>query len=137
MRDKVFLDSNVMIYAYFNNPDSNKQCISKRLISNNHAIISTQVLQEMSNILHKKAEVKYTIIKPILSECIRNCFRTYINTCDTILRACDIAERYGFSFYDSMIVAAALENECTALYSEDLQHKQIIDGKLTILNPFV
>jgi predicted nucleic acid-binding protein len=48
-----------------------------------------------------------------------------------------IAERYGFSFYDSLIIAAALETGCTTLYSEDLQYGQVIDGKLTIQSPFV
>ncbi len=48
-----------------------------------------------------------------------------------------IAEKYGFSFWDSMIVAAALNNHCSLLYSEDLQHSQTIEGRLKIVNPFV
>jgi predicted nucleic acid-binding protein len=48
----------------------------------------------------------------------------------------DIAERYRFSLYDSMIVASALCGECSTLYSEDLQHHQRIDDQLTIINPF-
>ena len=50
--------------------------------------------------------------------------------------AVSFQSRYGFSFYDSLIVAAALEAGCTRLYSEDLQHGQQIQ-RLTILNPFV
>jgi predicted nucleic acid-binding protein len=49
----------------------------------------------------------------------------------------DIAERYGFSVYDSMIIAAAKGAGCTTLFSEDLQHRQVIDGTLTIRNPFL
>ena len=45
--------------------------------------------------------------------------------------------KYGFSFWDSMIVAAALDNHCSILYSEDLHHEQIIEGKLQIVNPFI
>lgn len=52
-------------------------------------------------------------------------------------RGLDIAERYGFSLYDSMIVAAALCAGCTTLFTEDLQHRQVIDGALTVRNPFV
>lgn len=47
-----------------------------------------------------------------------------------------IAERYGFSIYDALIVAAALRAGCRTLYSEDLQDGQTIDGRLVVRNPF-
>ena len=59
-----------------------------------------------------------------------------MNKEDTLLRACQIAGRYGFSLYDSLIIAAALESNCKVLYSEDLQNGQVIEGALTIKNPF-
>jgi predicted nucleic acid-binding protein len=49
----------------------------------------------------------------------------------------NIAERYGFSFYDSLIISSALQSGCTVLYSEDMQHGQKIDGQLLISNPFL
>jgi len=130
--EKIFLDSNVMIYAYFKQ-DEKKQRVSKLLIAQN-AVISTQVLQELTNTLHRKMRVDYSIVRPILQECIDNC-ELKTNTSDTVFLALDIAERYGFSFYDSLIVAAALESKCTTLYSEDMHHNQHI-GNLTIQNPF-
>ena len=131
--ERIFFDSNVMIYAYFKQ-DEKKQHISKQLISQN-AIISTQVLQELTNTLHRKMKVDYSIVRLILRECLKNCdLKT--NTFETVFRALDIAEKYGFSFYDSLIVAAALESKCTTLYSEDMQHNQHIEN-LTIKNPFV
>ena len=136
MRDRFFLDTNVLIYAY-SDTDIARQSVSREIVKNCETVISTQVLQEIANVLLKKFGKSCTEIRNTLAECIEDIDIVYTNTLYTIFRACDIAERYGFSFYDSMIVAAALENECTALYSEDLQHKQIIDGKLTILNPFV
>lgn len=48
-----------------------------------------------------------------------------------------IAERTGYGFYDAMIVAAALQAECATLFSEDLQNGRVIDGRLTIRNPFL
>jgi predicted nucleic acid-binding protein len=51
-------------------------------------------------------------------------------------RGLEVAERYGYSLYDSMIVAAALQAECRMLYSENLQHRQVIDKRLTVINPF-
>ena len=57
-------------------------------------------------------------------------------TPELYLRALDLRERYGFSFYDSLIIAAALEAGCTRLYTEDMQHGQQIQG-LAIENPFL
>jgi len=131
--DRIFLDSNVLIYAYFKQ-DVDKQRISKELIMQ-ECVISTQVLQEMSHTLNRKMKVDFQIIKLILQECLHNC-ELYINTSDTVLAALDIAERYGFSFYDSMIIAAAIDSDCSVLYSEDMQHNQYI-GNLTVINPFL
>ena len=122
-----------MIYAYFNQNEA-KQRISKQLITQ-ESVISTQVLQEMSHTLHRKVKVDYQIIRSLLRECMQNC-KIHINTSDTILSATGIAERYGFSFYDSLIVAAAIESKCALLYSEDMQHNQHIEN-LIIKNPFV
>lgn len=60
----------------------------------------------------------------------------HINTESTINLACKIADRYSFSFYDSLIISAALESNCSILYSEDLNSGQVIDKKLKIVNPF-
>ena len=57
-------------------------------------------------------------------------------TTDTHDAALRIAAKYGFSFYDALIAAAALEAECTILYSDDLQDAQVIEERLTVRNPF-
>jgi predicted nucleic acid-binding protein len=62
--------------------------------------------------------------------------KLYTNSESTIIGACNLADQYGFSFYDSLIIAAALECDCNMLYSEDLHDGQLIEGKLTIKNPF-
>jgi len=62
--------------------------------------------------------------------------RVEIITPATMQRALDIAGRYGFSWFDSLIVASAIEAGCDTLYTEDLQHGQLIEGKLTVTNPF-
>ncbi|WP_055430703.1 PIN domain-containing protein [Candidatus Symbiothrix dinenymphae] len=134
-RNKVFLDSNVVIYAY-HNEEKDKQTIAKLLINNNNSVISTQVLQEISNTLSRKFKAKYDVIQALLVECIQNCGEVYINTQQTVFKACSIADRYQFSFYDSLIVAAAIESGCNTIYSEDLQHNQITENTLVIINPF-
>ena len=55
----------------------------------------------------------------------------------TVLSALRLGERLGYSHYDSQIIAAALAAGCSVLYSEDMQHGQLIDDTLTILNPFI
>jgi predicted nucleic acid-binding protein len=66
--------------------------------------------------------------------------RALVTVCEVKLADHDdglrIASRYGFHIYDAVIVATALRRGATCLYSEDLQHGQVIDGKLTIHNPF-
>jgi predicted nucleic acid-binding protein len=134
--DKAFIDSNVIIYAY-SNSEKAKQQVAREIVKENYTVISTQVLQEMTNTLGRKYKLNYTAIKETLQECIYSNNEVYTNQQQTILRACDIAARYQFSFYDSLIISAALESNCDILYSEDLQHNQLIDGVLTIINPFI
>ncbi len=63
--------------------------------------------------------------------------RVEIVTPATMLRALDISGRYGLSWFDSLIVASALEAGCDSLYTEDLQHGQVLEAKLTVTNPFL
>ena len=63
--------------------------------------------------------------------------RVEVISLPTIHIALDILERYGFFWYDSLIVATALESGCDTLYSEDMQNGQLIEGRLRSINPFV
>jgi len=134
MNDNVFLDSNILVYSY-SNSEMQKQEIARQLIAENHSLISTQVLQELCNIVTRKFKFSYEQAATAIKESCQN-NSLHINTEDTVLQACQVAGRYGFSFFDSLIVAAALESGCTVLYSEDMQDGQVIDGKLTVKNPF-
>ncbi len=134
MNDKVFLDTNVLIYSY-SNSEFNKQAVARKLIAEGNSFVSTQVLQELTNAVTRKLHFGYTDAINVVNECMQN-NNLHINTSDTILKACQIADRYHFSFYDSLIIAAAIECNCATLYSEDLQHNQLIDNKLKIVNPF-
>lgn len=55
----------------------------------------------------------------------------------TIEHALHLAQAYRYSYYDSLILAASLEKTCHVLYSEDMQHQQVIEQQLTIVNPFI
>ena len=103
---RIFLDTNLMIYAH-TNVDVLKQSKIQNMIINENTVISTQVLQEAANVLFKKFKFPWHDIQSVLKEMEQNNeLRT--NTRITIQRACDIAKQYQFSFYDSLIVAAAL-----------------------------
>lgn len=135
MSDKIFLDTNILIYCY-TTTEPEKQARAQHVTNESFSIISTQVLKEFANILYKKFHISWQNIAEALIEVESN-FEIFNNTPSSIKRACTIAARYGFSFYDSLIIAAALESGCTILYSEDLHHNQLIEEKLLIKNPFL
>jgi predicted nucleic acid-binding protein len=133
--DKLFLDSNIIVYSHTDlEPD--KQKIAQTIIAEKLTIISTQVLKETANTLVKKFKHSWKDVSKVIAEAASNNL-VHINTSETILEACNIADKYNFSFYDSLIIAAALESDCNFLYSEDMQHNQVIEKRLKIVNPFI
>lgn len=131
MKDRIFVDTNILVYALLD--DSHKQQTALNLLKSG-CVISTQVLNEFTNVARKKAKLDWQEIHE-LSNAIQSL--TEIVPLDLAIhnRALNIAENYGYSFYDSLIIAAASENNCNVLISEDMQHSQKI-GDLTISNPF-
>ncbi len=134
MSDSIFLDTNILVFTY-SDTELQKQTIARKLVSENISFISTQVLQELSNTLNRKfkkswPEITETVKEVSLSNLV------HANNEATILQAIKIAEKYKFSFYDSLIVSAALECKCSKLYSEDMNHSQSIEKQITIINPF-
>ena len=133
--DKAFFDSNIIIYCY-TGTELVKQTTAFRIIDDcENTYISTQVLQEFCNVVHKKFSSREVDVEQAISE-VEILFIVHENSVATIRKANDIKSKYGFSFYDSLIIAAALECGCNTLYSEDLHHKQLIENTLTIVNPF-
>jgi predicted nucleic acid-binding protein len=134
MNDRYFLDSNVCIYLL--EKGSTKQNIALELVTKQKPVISTQVIAENINVCLKKLRFSK-----------ENTFQhaqNLLNMGELVLidemiiqKAFDISLRYGFGYYDSLIVASALLNDCKILYSEDMHHQQIIEGTLQILNPFL
>lgn len=132
-----FADSNVLVYAY-NDGEPVKQRIAQDLLKQPGRALSTQVLQEFCNVMRRRLGFSWQQVAQALTE-VRQNFRTgviHTNSPATVQDALRIAGRYGLSFYDALIVAAALETGCITLYSEDMQHGLVIDGRLTIHNPF-
>lgn len=137
MIDKVFVDSNLWIYLYDTKNEIKQRKIEKVINDNFDTIsISSQVLNEIYSILTKKIKLIHSDIKKIIVETITNFDVAEIGILD-VMKAMDIKEKYGFSYWDSLIIASALENQCNVLFSEDMQHGQEIESKLKIINPLL
>ena len=89
----------------------------------------------MINVLRRKFSLEYSQIRAVVAELTEQ-FEIAIVSVTTVETALNLAERYQYSYFDSLIVASALEVGCKSLYSEDLQDAQQIDNQLTIINPF-
>lgn len=134
MKDSVFFDTNILVYSY-SDTEKEKQAVARNLITEYNSYISTQVLQELTNILTKKFAKTWEEAVHTIVECCKNNI-LHTNEQGTIIIACNIADKYKFSLYDSLIIAAALQCKCKILYSEDLHHNQLIEKSLKIINPF-
>ncbi len=133
MSDRVFFDSNVLIYAMVSG-DSRRER-AQQLVEQG-GTISVQVLSEFVSVARRKMRMPWEDVIDAL-DAIRVLFPSPLPiTLDTHEAALKIAQQYGFGIYDALIAAAALEAKCSTLYSEDLQDGQIIEKKLTIRNPF-
>jgi len=129
----VFFDTSIVLYLL--SADTRKADRVEALLGAGGAI-SVQVLNEFAAVARRKAGLSWPEVREVLSALRATCVAHPL-TEDTHDRGLDIAERYGFSLYDSMIVAAARDAGCATLFSEDLQHRQVIDGILTVRNPFI
>ena len=137
MNAEHFLDSNILIYM-FDETNPNKRHRAEALVrdslTNMTGCISYQVVQETLNILIRRLNVSTQSAMQLLDDILIPIWR--INPTPSFYRrGLEVQSRYGFSYYDSLIVAAALEAGCTRLYTEDLQHGQQIQ-QLTIVDPF-
>jgi predicted nucleic acid-binding protein len=100
----------------------------------NRIFISTQVINEYYSTLIRK-NVADAIIQNKIRELIE-IVEVFPVDLPTVIYSWKVRERYGFSIWDSLIVATALKGRCTVLYSEDLQHEQLIENRVLVLNPF-
>ncbi len=135
MSGKCFFDTNVLVYCYAST-EPEKQSVAVALAQSPDAWISTQVLQELSNTLFRKFHQTWDEVGQVTEEVCQN-FHVFTNVTATVREAQRIAARYRFSFYDSLIISAALAAECSILFSEDMKNGQVIDDRLEIKNPFL
>jgi predicted nucleic acid-binding protein len=138
---KNFIDTNVWLYRLFDDQRieiqerERKRLIATSLTQQSNIIISTQVVNELSANLIKKAKFNESQIKTLIQSLYSRCQIVEFDL--TIFElASNLRSKYNFSFWDSLIVASGLFSGANILYSEDMQDGLIVDNQLTIINPF-
>jgi predicted nucleic acid-binding protein len=136
---RIFLDTNILVYAHDTSAGIKQDISRNKLIElweSGLGVLSTQVLQEFYVVVTTKLPKKMPpdTARSIVADLLK--WEVVINDGDSVLRAIDIGKRYGYSFWDSMIIGAALEGQAEVLLSEDLSHGQVLSG-LKIVNPFL
>jgi predicted nucleic acid-binding protein len=140
MSGRFFIDTNILVYAFdFKSPAKAKRAsqIIRLAANTGEGIISYQVVQEFFNVAFRRfsepmtaaegEQYLTTVLRPLLA----------INASPALyFKALQILEKHRTSWYDSLIVAAALEGKCEKIYSEDFQHGRKIES-LSIENPFL
>ena len=133
-----FLDTNILVYMLDGADDFKRRRaeeLVQRSLARGTGCISYQVVQETLNVAIRKLGFAEEDSRTLLADILAPLWTVHPST-GLYERGLEVRARYRFSFYDSIIVAGAIESGCTRLYSEDLQHGQRIES-LTIQNPFI
>lgn len=139
MKGKVFLDTNILIYAHDIDAGLKHDvsiAILEKIWEEKNGVISTQVIQEFYVNVTRKIPNPITPVQA--RGIILNYFSWHVEAIEphTILSASEIEEKYVLSFWDSLIIATACQSEAGKIITEDLNHGQNIEGVL-IENPFL
>ena len=131
---KAFLDTNLFIYLYSDSDTSKKEQVIKS-INQYERFVSTQVLNEFCSVCIRKLRLPIASIRDALKEIKNTCNLILIDDA-TVEMALDFNEKYGYSYYDCLMLASALESGCQYLFSEDMADGQKIESSLIIKNIF-
>ena len=107
-----------------------------RLLMLDGGTISVQVLNELTNVLRRKSRLEWGAVIDAIDDVIKMLGEPLSITLETHRLAVMLARAHGFSFYDALLLAAAIQDGCDVMYSEDMQHGRIL-GALEIRNPFI
>ena len=129
---RAFIDSNVLLYLL--SADTAKADRAEAVVQAGGRI-SVQVLNEITNVARRKLAMPWPEVSEVV-RLIQSLCPVEPLTVETHEKGRQIAERYGFSVYDAMIIAAALLSDCEILYSDDMQEGMLIEEGLRVRNPF-
>ncbi len=135
----VFVDTNILVYAYDSTAGDKHETAKKELAAlwdSGQGLISTQVLQELYVTLTRKVPkpVSPDLARPIIQDFLQ--WKVIINDGASILEAIEIQQKHGLSFWDALVVQAAVRGGADILLTEDFEHGRAFD-RLTVRNPFI
>ena len=134
MSGKVFFDTNVLIYAMALGDPRRER--AQQLLAHG-GMVSVQILNEFAAVARRKMRMPWEEVVEALDAIRVLCPSPVPVTLDVHETALRIAQEYGFGIYDALTLSSALKANCSTLYSEDLQDRQVIEGRLAIRNPFL
>lgn len=127
-----FLDTNILVYAF---SEGSKAEVAQALMAEPF-VLSAQTLNEFANVGRKKLKLSWERIEEAIDDLSSVASAIVVLDKQATKAALKLVGRYNLAFYDALMLAAALKANCGRYYSEDLQHGLLIDGKLTVINPF-
>ena len=130
-----FVDTNIWLYAFIESDDPAKSAAARGLIAEIEPIVSTQVVNEVCVNLLRRAAFSEDQIGRLISSFYQRYVVVELGQ-PVMMVASRLRSRYSLSFWDSMIVAAALQAGASVLYSEDMQHGWQLEEQLRVLDPF-
>jgi len=132
--NKIALDSNILIYNHSLDHE-NKRLIARDFFKEN-PIVSSQAISEYLNVMRRNFKMQKQELMHLCSLWLEKCSIQPV-VLSTIKLAQNLISKYDFQIFDGIIISAALEANCSILYSEDMQNGQIVENTLKIVNPFV
>ncbi len=133
MNSSRFLDTNLLVYAH--REGDHRMAIARRVLFEG-GVVGAQVLNEFASVAHGKLGFTWPQVNEAIDNILILCPAPRPLTVEIHLHALRLSDRYGFSIWDGLIVAAALEAKCSTLLTEDMQHGQVVEG-VRIENPFL
>ena len=135
MNDRAFLDTNVLIYFY-SKDDERKRNIACHTLNSHNCVTNVQAMNESCNVWFKKYNWSTEKIKEHLDNIEMVCDEIFPIHRNTINKALALKDSYGYSYYDCLMLASALDGDCRIICTEDMSDGQIISDTLKIVNPF-
>lgn len=130
-----FINTNIWLYAFVETDDTARPSAARALVRTSDPVISTQVINEVCVNMLRRADFSEEQASRLINSFYEK-YQVVELSRSVLLLALQLRRRYSFSFWDSMIVAAALAAGVPVLYTEDMQHGLMVENELQVLNPF-
>ena len=131
---RCFIDTNIWLYAFIKTDDERKSAAAKSAIQKPDVVVSIQIINEVCVNMLRKVSLPEKDIQALIMAFYEKYTVVDIDKV-TLLKASELREKYSLSYWDSLIMANAVNADCVALYSEDMQDGLQVEQRLTVINP--